>query len=61
MQGFFKGDNVVQYKGMIDCFVKLVKNEGWSSLYKGLSANYLKVCLFLFVSVGESDEAADSR
>lgn len=30
-----------QYKGSIDCIRKVVKNEGFFSLYKGLSASYL--------------------
>jgi len=31
------------YRGMVDCFRKMVKHEGGSSLFKGLWANYVKV------------------
>ncbi|ODV87984.1 hypothetical protein CANARDRAFT_193766 [[Candida] arabinofermentans NRRL YB-2248] len=29
------------YKNSLDCFIKIVKNEGFLSLYRGLSASYL--------------------
>lgn len=35
--------NVVVYKGMIDCFVKTVREEGVKALFKGLAPNYVKV------------------
>lgn len=31
------------YRGMIDCFVKMVRSEGASSLYKGVGANYMRL------------------
>ena len=33
----------VKYAGMIDCFVGVVKRDGFLALYHGLFANYLKV------------------
>jgi solute carrier family 25 phosphate transporter 23/24/25/41 len=33
----------VRYKGMVDCFVKVVRHEGVGALFHGLSANYVKV------------------
>lgn len=37
----FNKHNKRQYKNSIDCFVKVLKNEGIGALYKGLSASYL--------------------
>ncbi|KAG2444147.1 hypothetical protein HYH02_009086 [Chlamydomonas schloesseri] len=37
------GGNVVAYKGMVDCFVRTVREEGVQALFKGLWPNYLKV------------------
>ncbi|MEW5303125.1 MAG: hypothetical protein WDW38_001452 [Sanguina aurantia] len=34
---------VVAYKGMMDCFVRTVREEGMGALFKGLGPNYLKV------------------
>ncbi|XP_013195450.1 solute carrier family 25 member 35 [Amyelois transitella] len=31
------------YNGMADCFVKMIRTEGAASLYKGLTANYLRL------------------
>ena len=31
------------YRGMMDCFVKTVRHEGVSALFKGLWPNYVKV------------------
>eukprot|EP00796_Vickermania_ingenoplastis_P007333 gene7333-5167_t len=31
-----------RYNGMIDCFIKVVRQKGVSALFSGLSANYLK-------------------
>eukprot|EP00898_Chlorokybus_atmophyticus_P001199 jgi/Chlat1/207/Chrsp1S03121 len=31
------------YNGMIDCFQRTVREEGWRALYKGLWTNYVKV------------------
>merc|ERR1712146_247474 len=33
----------MMYNGMIDCFVKTVRYEGVSALFKGLAPNYVKV------------------
>nr|QKY15286.1 mitochondrial carrier protein (MITC10) [Polytomella parva] len=35
--------HVVAYRGMTDCFVRTVREEGFSALFKGLWPNYLKV------------------
>eukprot|EP00877_Chromochloris_zofingiensis_P000777 jgi/Chrzof1/106/Cz01g03210.t1 len=35
--------SVVVYRGMIDCFVRTVREEGIQALFKGLWPNYLKV------------------
>ena len=32
----------VKYKGSIDCFVQVLKNEGFMSLMKGAGANILR-------------------
>ena len=31
------------YTGMVDCFVKTVRHEGFTALFKGLAPNYVKV------------------
>ena len=36
-------ESVVVYKGMVDCFRKIVAEEGVSALFRGLWPNYLKV------------------
>lgn len=33
----------IAYRGMSDCFVRTVREEGVQALFKGLGANYLKV------------------
>ncbi|GBP68757.1 Solute carrier family 25 member 35 [Eumeta japonica] len=33
----------ILYKGMIDCFVKILQKEGVTGLYKGVEANYLRL------------------
>lgn len=33
----------VAYRGMIDCFIRTVREEGVGALFKGLAPNYLKV------------------
>jgi hypothetical protein len=41
------------YTGMIDCFVKVARQEGIFSLYKGLSANMARIgiwCVCMFTS-----------
>lgn len=35
--------SVVVYRGMVDCFVRTVREEGFKALFKGLWPNYLKV------------------
>lgn len=42
----------VKYKGMIDCFIKMIRTKGVSSLFSGITANYLKAvpassCMFV--------------
>ncbi|KAG0196119.1 Mitochondrial oxaloacetate carrier protein [Mortierella sp. GBA30] len=44
----------VLYRSPIDCFVKTVKTEGVSALYKGFTAHYLRIgphtiCTFVFM------------
>lgn len=36
-----KGTGAESYNGMVDCFQKIVKNEGFSRLYRGISAPIL--------------------
>ncbi len=33
----------IVYKGMVDCFVRTVREEGFRALFKGLAPNYVKV------------------
>ena len=33
----------VAYRGMVDCFVRTVREEGLGALFKGLAPNYVKV------------------
>jgi solute carrier family 25 phosphate transporter 23/24/25/41 len=33
----------IRYTGMADCFVRTVKEEGFSALFKGILPNYVKV------------------
>ena len=33
----------MQYEGVIDCFRKILKNEGVTAFYKGLTPNLLKI------------------
>lgn len=33
----------VAYRGMVDCFVRTVREEGIQALFKGLAPNYVKV------------------
>ena len=33
----------VAYKGMMDCFMRTIKEEGFGALFKGLGPNYVKV------------------
>eukprot|EP00884_Botryococcus_braunii_P019730 jgi/Botrbrau1/6440/Bobra.0034s0016.1 len=35
--------HAVVYKGMVDCFVRTVREEGLQALFKGLLPNYIKV------------------
>ncbi len=37
------GGKAVAYRGMVDCFVRTVKEEGPKALFKGLWPNYIKV------------------
>ena len=36
------GGNEIKYRGMVDCFVKIVKNEGFPALYKGFLPNWMR-------------------
>ncbi|PSC67425.1 mitochondrial adenine nucleotide transporter ADNT1-like isoform A [Micractinium conductrix] len=35
--------HAVAYRGMVDCFVRTVREEGMQALFKGLAPNYVKV------------------
>ena len=35
--------HAVAYRGMVDCFVRTIREEGVGALFKGLAPNYLKV------------------
>ena len=37
--------HAIRYKGMVDCFVRTVKEEGMAALFKGIVPNYVKVRL----------------
>ncbi|KEG09569.1 ADP/ATP mitochondrial carrier protein [Trypanosoma grayi] len=42
----------VKYKGMVDCFSKMIRTKGVASLFSGITANYLKAvpastCMFV--------------
>jgi solute carrier family 25 (mitochondrial phosphate transporter), member 23/24/25/41 len=38
------------YNGMMDCFVKTIKNEGFIGLYRGLGPNFLKTIPAISIS-----------
>ncbi|CAL8463897.1 g3432 [Coccomyxa elongata] len=38
-----EGGHAVAYRGMVDCFVRTVREEGVKALFKGLLPNYIKV------------------
>jgi len=38
-----QGGEAIVYKGMMDCFVITVREEGFRALFKGLAPNYVKV------------------
>lgn len=38
-----KYPDVPKYRGMVDCFRGILQRDGWRGLFRGLSANYLKV------------------
>lgn len=42
-QGTDKGGQGLIYRGVIDCFLKTVKMEGVSGLYKGFWPHYLRI------------------
>ena len=46
LQNFDK--SVPKYNGIIDCIKKIISNEGFTGLYRGLSATYIK----LFPTIG---------
>jgi solute carrier family 25 (mitochondrial phosphate transporter), member 23/24/25/41 len=35
--------HAIRYSGMVDCFVRTVKEEGVGALFKGIVPNYVKV------------------
>lgn len=43
MQGGRGADGQMIYKGMADCFIKMFKNEGFMSFYKGFAPNYMRI------------------
>ncbi|CAI5451987.1 unnamed protein product [Caenorhabditis angaria] len=38
-----KNTHVVLYNGVIDCYIKIIKNEGFFSLYKGFIPSYIRM------------------
>ena len=42
VQDFVPG--AVKYSGVCNAVVCIIRAEGWKALYKGLTANYCKVC-----------------
>ena len=36
----------VAYKGSVDCFLRTIRNEGFSALYKGFLPSYLRIAPF---------------
>ena len=42
LQGFM--GRPVLYKGLPDCFIQMLRNEGPRSFYRGMVCSYLKVC-----------------
>lgn len=38
--------NVVAYKGSMDCFIRTIRQEGFSALYKGFLPSYLRIAPF---------------
>lgn len=35
--------HAIRYRGMVDCFVRTVREEGAGALFKGIVPNYVKV------------------
>lgn len=35
--------HAIRYTGMVDCFVRTVREEGAAALFKGIVPNYVKV------------------
>lgn len=67
-QGVDANGKGVLYSGVIDCFVKIFKTEGFSGLYKGVVANYMRLAphsmfclLFWDVLKGLKVQYLDSR
>lgn len=42
--GFAPGTPLVDYTGSVSTMKHIIRTEGWRSLYKGISINFLKVC-----------------
>uniref|UniRef100_A0A336LRK5 CSON012510 protein n=1 Tax=Culicoides sonorensis TaxID=179676 RepID=A0A336LRK5_CULSO len=42
-QGVTECGKGIYYKGVVDCFVKIVKSEGIMALYKGFWAHYIRI------------------
>ncbi|CAI2354485.1 unnamed protein product [Caenorhabditis sp. 36 PRJEB53466] len=38
-----KNTHVVMYNGVIDCYIKIIRNEGFFSLYKGFLPSYIRM------------------
>ncbi|CCD68613.1 UnCoupling Protein (mitochondrial substrate carrier) [Caenorhabditis elegans] len=38
-----KNTHVDLYKGVVDCYIKIIKNEGFFSLYKGFLPSYIRM------------------
>lgn len=49
----------VVYRGMVDCFVRTVKEEGVQALFKGLGPNYLKVVPSIAIAFATYEEVKE--
>lgn len=38
-----KNTHVDLYNGVIDCYIKIIRNEGFFSLYKGFLPSYIRM------------------
>lgn len=53
------GAQAMVYPGMVACIRSMVRSEGWGSLYKGLSLNYIRVVPGVAISFATYDAMKD--